>query len=106
VTPVLVTLLTLLIQATLFLLADILVVYQLSLSRERDRTYLTFGSLGQNARLKYLPLKGSPNLTLEVLNGVSGSGNYKVLDVASHRVFVSRDVVFEEGQPSLSHQQM
>ena len=28
-----------------------------------------------------------------------GSGNYKVQDVASCRVFISRDVVFEEGQP-------
>ena len=34
------------------------------------------------------------------LLGYAGShGNYKVQDVASHRVFVSRDVVFEEGEP-------
>src|SRR5271168_2122818 len=76
VTPVLVTPtglrrpLTLLTHGTLFLLADILVIYQLSLSQARDRTYLTFGSLGQNAGLKFLPLKGSPNLTLEVLSAV------------------------------------
>ena len=34
-----------------------------------------------------------------LLGYASGSGNYKVQDVATHRVFVSRDVVFEEGQP-------
>jgi hypothetical protein len=28
-----------------------------------------------------------------------GGGNYKVQDIASHCVFISRDVVFEEGQP-------
>ena len=33
------------------------------------------------------------------LGYVSGSGNYKVQDLVSRRVFVSRDVVFEEGQP-------
>ena len=30
---------------------------------------------------------------------MSGSGNYKVQDVVSRRVFISRDIVFEEGQP-------
>ena len=29
----------------------------------------------------------------------SGSGNYKVQDISNCRVLVSRDVVFEEGQP-------
>ena len=33
-----------------------------------------------------------------LLGYASGSGNYKVQDVATRRVFVSRDVVFEEGQ--------
>ena len=33
------------------------------------------------------------------LGYASGSGNYKVQDVASRRVFISRDVIFEEGQP-------
>jgi transposase InsO family protein len=33
------------------------------------------------------------------LGYASGSGNYKVQDSVSRRVFVSRDVVFEEGQP-------
>ena len=33
------------------------------------------------------------------LGYASGSGNYKVQDVASRRVFISRDIVFEEGQP-------
>jgi hypothetical protein len=33
-----------------------------------------------------------------LLGYASGSGNYKVQDVASRRVFVSRDVIFEEGQ--------
>jgi hypothetical protein len=34
-----------------------------------------------------------------LLGYASGNGNYKVQDVATHRVFVSRDVVFEEGRP-------
>ena len=34
-----------------------------------------------------------------LLGYASGSGNYKVQDTASRRVFVSRDVVFEEGKP-------
>ena len=34
-----------------------------------------------------------------LLGYASGSGNYKVQDAESRRVFVSRDVVFEEGQP-------
>ena len=34
-----------------------------------------------------------------LLGYASGSGNYKVQEVGSCRVFVSRDVVFEEGQP-------
>ncbi len=33
------------------------------------------------------------------LGYAGGSGNYKVQDLASRRVLVSRDVVFEEGQP-------
>ena len=33
------------------------------------------------------------------LGYMSGSGNYKVQDLVSRRVFVSCDVVFEEGQP-------
>lgn len=33
------------------------------------------------------------------LGYASGSGNYKVQDIVSRRVFVSRDVIFEEGQP-------
>ena len=33
------------------------------------------------------------------LGYTTGRGNYKVQDIVSHRVFVSRDVVFEEGQP-------
>ena len=34
-----------------------------------------------------------------LLGYAGGRGNYKVQDVVSRRVFVSRDVVFEEGQP-------
>ena len=34
-----------------------------------------------------------------LLGYASGNGNCKVQDVTTHRVFVSRDVVFEEGQP-------
>ena len=33
------------------------------------------------------------------LGYTSGAGNYKVQDIASQRVYVSRDVIFEEGQP-------
>jgi hypothetical protein len=34
-----------------------------------------------------------------LLGYASGSGNYKVQDVKSRCIFVSRDLVFEEGQP-------
>ena len=34
-----------------------------------------------------------------LLGYASGSGNYKVQDITSRRVFISRDVIFEEGQP-------
>jgi hypothetical protein len=34
-----------------------------------------------------------------LLGYVTGQGNYKVQDVASNQVFVSRDIIFEEGQP-------
>jgi hypothetical protein len=34
-----------------------------------------------------------------LLGYASGSGNYRVQDIASRRVFVSQDVVFEEGRP-------
>jgi len=34
-----------------------------------------------------------------LLGYAGGRGNYKVQDVTSRRVFVSRNVVFEEGQP-------
>lgn len=33
------------------------------------------------------------------LGYASWAGNYKVQDVVSRRVFISRDMVFEEGQP-------
>jgi len=33
------------------------------------------------------------------LGYASGHGNYKVQEVGSHCVFVSRDVIFEEGEP-------
>ena len=35
----------------------------------------------------------------QLLGYESGNGNYKVQDIASHQVFISHDVVFEEGQP-------
>lgn len=34
-----------------------------------------------------------------LLGYASGTGNYKVQDVTTHRIYVSRDVVFEEGRP-------
>ena len=34
-----------------------------------------------------------------LLDYASGSGNYKVQDITSHRVFISCDIVFEEGRP-------
>jgi hypothetical protein len=39
------------------------------------------------------------SLECRFLGYATGRGNYKVQDITSHRVFVSRDVVFEEGQP-------
>src|ERR1700678_1005050 len=39
------------------------------------------------------------SLECRFLGYATGRGNYKVQDTTSHRVFVSRDVVFEEGQP-------
>jgi len=33
------------------------------------------------------------------LGYATGRGNYKVQDIVSQRVFVSRDIIFEEGQP-------
>jgi hypothetical protein len=41
----------------------------------------------------------SRSVECRLLGYASGSGNYKVQDVSSRRVFVSRDVVFEEGHP-------
>ena len=34
-----------------------------------------------------------------LLGYATGAGNYRVQDVATRRIFVSRDVIFEEGQP-------
>ena len=34
------------------------------------------------------------------LGYASGNGNYRVQDLSTHRVYVSRDVIFEEGTPS------
>jgi hypothetical protein len=34
-----------------------------------------------------------------MLGYAGGRGNYKVQDIASRRMFVLRDVIFEEGQP-------
>src|SRR5271168_4707984 len=39
------------------------------------------------------------SIPCRLLGYESGSGNYKVQDVTSRRVFVSRDVIFEEGLP-------
>ena len=39
------------------------------------------------------------SIECKLLGYASGSGNYRVQDVKTSRVFVSRDVVFEEGQP-------
>ena len=39
------------------------------------------------------------SVACRLLGYASGAGNYKVQDLATRRVFVSRDVVFEEGQP-------
>ena len=40
------------------------------------------------------------SIECRLLGYASGSGNYKVQEVVSRRVFVSRDVVFEEGKPN------
>ena len=34
-----------------------------------------------------------------LLGYASGSGNYKMQDVTAQRVFISHDIIFEEGQP-------
>ena len=34
-----------------------------------------------------------------LLGYAMGSGNYKVQEIANHHVFISRDVIFEEGLP-------
>lgn len=39
------------------------------------------------------------SIECRLLGYSSGAGNYKVQDISSRRVFVSRDVVFDEGQP-------
>jgi Reverse transcriptase (RNA-dependent DNA polymerase)/GAG-pre-integrase domain/gag-polypeptide of LTR copia-type len=39
------------------------------------------------------------SLVCRLLGYAPGSGNYKVQELVTHRVFVSRDVVFEEGLP-------
>ena len=39
------------------------------------------------------------SIECRLLGYASGSGNYKVQDVSTRRVFVSRDVIFEEGHP-------
>ena len=39
------------------------------------------------------------SVACRLLGYLSGTGNYKVQDIESRRVFVSRDVVFEEGLP-------
>jgi hypothetical protein len=39
------------------------------------------------------------SIECRLLGYATGAGNYKVQDVTSRRVFVSRDVVFEEGHP-------
>ena len=39
------------------------------------------------------------SVACRLLGYASGAGNYKVQDLSTRRVFVSRDVVFEEGQP-------
>ena len=65
-------------------------------SRGRDKTSLTFVCLDLSAGQKYPQHKGAPSL---ILRYASGSGNYRVQEVGSHYVFVSHDVVFEEGWP-------
>jgi hypothetical protein len=39
------------------------------------------------------------SVTCRLLGYAPGSGNYKVQDISTRRVFVSRDMIFEEGQP-------
>jgi hypothetical protein len=88
-TPILITptelkhRLTPLIHAMLFPLANILVVFLRNHSQEKDKTY---GSLELDAGLRYLPLKGSSSLTLEVyrvdflgMNQVAGTTRSNIL---------------------------
>jgi hypothetical protein len=39
------------------------------------------------------------SIECRLLGYASGSGNYRVQDIVSRKVFVSRDLIFEEGQP-------
>ena len=42
---------------------------------------------------------GLRGVECQLLGYAGGHGNYKVQDIESFRVFVSRDVIFEEGHP-------
>jgi hypothetical protein len=72
-------------------------------SLENDKISPTCMCLGQSAGLRFQLVLGAPSWILTVLNAGSSDTlldeETKVQDVASNQVFVSRDVIFEEGQP-------
>src|SRR6266508_2114225 len=99
---------SLLIPATSSLLVATPVGYLLKLSRVSTRTFHTFISLARNAGrrspLSTVLVTGGSKLDPQgvecrFLGYAGGSRNYKVQDLAVTRVFVSRDVIFEEGEP-------
>ena len=79
---------------------DILIVSLLKPSWGGDKILLTFMCLGLSAGQRYQQLREGLSLTLKVLSVVYLDMHlYRVQEVVSHCVFVSCDVVFEEGQP-------
>ena len=87
-----------------FLLVSILEISPQSLSLEKGKVSLTsvsfVASVGQKTPTAQGDSKLDPRSTkCQLLGYASGSGNYRVQDIASCHVFVSQDVIFEEGKP-------
>ena len=81
----------------------ILAAYPSSPWLERDKISPTSGFLAPSVG-QWRPGDGSSKLDpwaveCRMLRYAGGSGNYKVQDLVSQHVFVSQDIVFEEGQP-------
>ena len=93
-----------LIHTTLSFLADTLVLFLQKCFQEKGRTSHTFMFFGAKCWAKIPIAHGDSKLDprsteCRLLGYALGSGNYKVQDVVSCCVFISHDVVFEEGSP-------